>query len=66
MKKVPNKAVSERTPVVPFRDGDARDRDARGLKGQKNNQAKTRPDTTVQRIKGPGPKVALSGPRPDY
>lgn len=54
MKKVPNKAVSERTPVLPFRD-----RDVRGLKGQKDSQL--RQGETVQRKKDPAPKVVLSG-----
>lgn len=54
MKKVPNKAVSERTPVLPFRD-----RDVRGLKGQKDSQL--RQGQTVQRKKDPAPKVVLSG-----
>lgn len=54
MKKVPSKAVSERTPVLPFRD-----RDVRELKGQKNN--KLRQGQTVQRKKDPARKVVLSG-----
>lgn len=53
MKKVPNKTVSERTPVLPFRD-----RNVSEVKGQKDSQL--RQDKTVQRIKGPAQKVELS------
>lgn len=54
MKKVPNKTVSERTPVLPFRDKNVSE-----VKGQNDNQL--RQDKAVQRIKGPAPKVELSG-----
>lgn len=53
MKKVPNKNVSERTPVLPFRDKNVREE-----KGQEDNQLKK--DKTIKRIKGPT-KVELSG-----